>query len=292
MKSIKIKARAKINLSLDIKGRYNDGYHRLSMVLHSVDVYDGITVNTVESGISLNGSHNNIPWDDRNIGWKAARLMMDEFGERTGINIYIDKSIPAEAGMAGGSADGAAVMLGIKELWNLDISLDKLAELSSHLGMDVPFCMLGGCTHAMGKGDQLKHIRSFDGVNIVIAVPSSGASTPLVYKTLDFKGRGNENSSLKVVDAIKHKDIHMLAESISNGLYDAAVTINPQIGVVRNDILSTDVLGVSMTGSGSAVYGIYEDKSAADKAEKFLRSKYTKVYNTIMSAKGLEIIRV
>ena len=182
---IEIQANAKINLTLDILGTRDDGYHEVAMVMQEVSLHDNLYMEKTDGGIELEIPGSDLPADNTNLCYRAAALLMEERGLNAGVKITLDKHIPIAAGLAGGSSDAAAVLKGMNQLYGLKLSEEKLCELGARLGSDIPFCIMGGTMLSTGRGEILERLPDFPEVDIVLAKPKVGVSTAWAYKTYD-----------------------------------------------------------------------------------------------------------
>lgn len=266
MASIELNAHAKINLSLDVLRKREDGYHELRMIMQSIELHDTVILETSGSDITVECNSRWAPNNSDNIACKAASLLMDKCNIKGGLNIKIVKRIPVAAGMAGGSADAAAVLKGINRLFSIGLDTSALMELGKQIGADVPYCISGGTMLAEGIGERLTPLRVLSGVNLVILKPRIGVSTGWVYKNLDLSKPLDRPDTKLITDAIGKGDIAAVAANMKNVL--ASVTI-PKYKVVREAIERLDELGSlgsMMSGSGPSVFGIFNDREKAEAA--------------------------
>ena len=284
-------AYAKLNLSLDVVGRRDDGYHLLRTIMQSVSLCDIITVSSCdEEGIHVYTSNAMIADDKSNLAYKAAAAFFDaaQISDRS-VSISIEKNIPIQAGLAGGSADAAGVLRALDKLYGTDFSDSKLCEIGEKLGADVPFCLMGGTMLAEGIGEQLTSLPSMPDCFIVIAKPADGVSTAAAYSAVDSLP---DNCARPDVDAainsIKNGDLTALSRLLGN-IFEIAVKL-PSTQSISSIMLSDGALGSIMTGSGSAVFGIFDRKDTADLCAKKLRDTYSDVYVTTPVSHGVEII--
>lgn len=275
MQSIKLKAPAKINLILDIVGKRKDGYHNLRSVMQTISIFDYITltVNGEKSefpDISITCNDPNIPTDKRNIAYKACRAFINTVGEVPfdSIEIYIDKHIPSGAGLAGGSADGAAVILGLNSLCGDLLSTDELCKIGASVGADVPFCIVGGTALCEGIGDKITPLKPLPDCEIIVVKPEISISTPLSYKRFDELENPRLSDFDTFMNALNYGNLKSISKTLSNSLED--VTDVSIIQDIKNEMLMFGALGCVMTGSGSAVFGIFDNNEKARKcADKF-----------------------
>ncbi len=285
MLSYTLIAPAKINLYLEIIGDRPDGYHALAMILQSIDLADQIEVQAgITNAIRLRCNHPQLPVDKGNIAYRAAELMAREFPDAYakygGVDITINKRIPIAAGLAGGSTNAAAVLVGIDLLWNLGLTQSELEELGASLGSDVPFCVAGGTAIATGRGEQLSPLPSLDNnIYIVLAkYRSLEVSTAWAYKTYrslfgseyikdkdSLAARASAVHSGAMVKAILHKDAKEIAQKLHNDLEKVVLPAYPQVLQLRETFANIEgVLGTMMSGSGPSVFAVCESKEQAE----------------------------
>ena len=243
MKKIKLKAYGKINLGLDVLGKRDDGYHDLDMVMQSVDVYDNITITKNKTGeITVKSNTSNIPNDESNLAYKAAKLLMDEFEIKKGVDIEIEKNIPISGGMAGGSTDCAAVLKGMNKLFKLRLSEQELMDRGVKLGADVPFCILGKSARAEGIGEVLTPIPNKMKGYIVLAKPPISVSTGFVYGRIDEVEVKNKPDTEAMIKALKKKDLKALADSICNVLEEVTIPDYPIVQEIKDKMIANGAL--------------------------------------------------
>ena len=274
---MELKAYAKINLGLDITGKREDGYHELKTIMQQIDLYDVIKLYAeAETGgsndrgqilISCNDSM--VPADERNLAYKAARLLFDEFDITDAVLIEIEKNIPVSAGLAGGSTDAAAVLKGINEYFGLGLSLEELIERGVKLGADVPFCIMGGTAYAGGIGEEIYPLETPEEYIVLVAVPDTRVSTKWAYNAYDEIADGG-NVRHPDIDqlraAIEMEDFGCIPEFLGNVLEYATIPEYPIISKVKNTIMQNGAAGALMSGSGPSVYGLFMDEEKAARA--------------------------
>lgn len=285
MKSVSVKARAKINLTLDVTGVRNDGYHLVEMIMQTVSLYDTVNIRKeAKKGIWLKCSVPWLPCDERNIAYKAAKKMIEEFNINEGVSISITKRIPVAAGLAGGSADCAAVIKGMNEIFKLNLSEKRLMEIGASLGSDVPFCIMEGTALAQGIGEKITPVSPCPKLDMVLVKLPVSVSTPAVYKALDREDITYHPDTGAMIEAIEKKDVLSICENLSNVLEIVTVKMHPAIENVKAELLKNGACGVLMSGSGPSVYGIFENKQkaceAADKIRDTLKIKNVNVVKT------------
>ncbi len=270
----------KINLALNVGEKLPNGYHQVKMILQEISLSDKISIDFGKSSVTLASNCSAIPSDDRNIAYRAAKLFMDETG-CDGVDIYIEKIIPSEAGLAGGSADGAAVLKAMNEHYGHPLSADRLAELGLKLGADVPFCIMGGCALGEGVGEILTPIDSKIKADLLIVKPEVGISTPFAYNRLDEVSFTPVDVD-GVVSALEEGDIDKLCSSMGNVFEQVAREVAPEVFDIKAELIHYGAKGAMMSGSGTAVFGIFTDKDALDNAYTFFTDRYKYVYKAKM----------
>jgi len=289
---ITVKAPAKINLTLDIVGRRPDGYHEVAMVMQTISLYDTVTVESVDGeGDSIEVScpaYPDVPADDSNIVCKAARAFCKYTEcEPMPLKITIDKVIPTQAGLAGGSSDGAAVVAALNLLYGTHLKSAEMAEICSRFGSDVPFCLLGGTMLATGTGTTLKKLPSMPKCHIVICKPDISVSTAEAYAACDAKPPKGFLYTDELVNRLYSRDIRGLSSCLYNE-FEQVLEL-PVINEIKKTMLRCKALGASMSGSGSAVYGIFLDEKKAQKCVNILKENYNKVFLTQPTTDGCKI---
>ena len=267
MDTIRLKARAKINLGLDVVRRREDGYHEVKMVMQMLRLYDQIDIEkTQESGIFVRSNLSFLPTDERNIAYKAAKVMIDQFGLEQGVIIRIEKHIPVAAGMAGGSTDCAAVLYGMNKLFGLRLNQKKLRELGVKLGADVPYCLMRQTTLSEGIGEILTPISPLQDCPILIAKPSVSVSTRHVYEHLKLDEQTMHPDIDGIVTALADGDLYGVTDRMANVLDTVTVPEHPVIDEIKKQMMASGAVNALMSGSGPTVFGIFDDEEKAKKA--------------------------
>ena len=264
MKKIRLKAMAKINLGLDVVRKREDGYHEVRMIMQTIRMYDQIELEPTEApGIRVSTNLNYLPTNEDNLVYKAAKLLMDEFDVKKGLNIGLRKFIPVAAGMAGGSSDAAAVMVGVNRLFHLNLSQKELMERGVKIGADVPYCILRGTALAEGIGEKLTHLPPAPAGYVLIAKPGIHVSTKFVYTNL----KANELESHPDIDgqiqAIRSGDLKKVAELCGNVLEIVTIPAYPVIEEIKDVMKKGGALNACMSGSGPTVFGLFDDREKA-----------------------------
>lgn len=268
------KAYAKVNLGLDVLRKREDGYHDVKMIMQTVNLYDRLTIeDKAESGIEITANLGFIPCNEDNLIYKAAKLLMDEFGINSGVKIHLDKHIPVAAGMAGGSTDAAATLIGVNKLFRLGLSKEELMTRGVKIGADVPYCVMRGTALSEGIGEVLTKIDGMPQCHILIAKPPISVSTKFVYENLHANELKVHPDIDGMVDAIKIGDLEMIASKMDNVLETVTVKEYPVIDEIKTFMKENGALNSIMSGSGPTVFGLFDNKEIAQKAYKGLKSK-------------------
>jgi len=269
---LKLKAYAKINLALDVLSKREDGYHEIRTIMQTVDLYDIINIEKIEEdNIIVTTSSENIPTDNKNHAYIAASLLKERFGVKQGVRIHIEKNIPVSAGLAGGSTDAAAVLKGLNEIFELNLSEQQLMEIGREIGADVPFCLVGGTALCEGIGEKVIKLKSAPQMNILIAKPEVYVSTQAVYEALDLSKVKKRPNIEAMISAIEEGNVKEIAKNLCNVLEVVTVNQYPVINRVKDIMRNNNALGTVMTGSGPAVFGIFSNRYDALKAAERLK---------------------
>ena len=275
MKQIKLNARAKINITLDVIRKREDGYHDLSMIMQSINLCDNITIATNNSGkINMTSNYSWLPCDNRNLVYKAAELMKKTYNFKEGIDIHLTKNIPVAAGMAGGSSDCAATLVGIRNLLKIKASDNELMKLGKTLGADVPYCILRGTALAEGIGEKLTKLPPFPNTLILVAKPPINVSTATVFGKFDLNKVDKHPDNKKMIELIENGDLDGICQNMCNVLETVTANEYPIIKDLKVAMLENGAIGSLMSGSGPTVFGFYNDYDTALKALKLIRNKY------------------
>ena len=284
---ISLKALAKINLGLDVVRRREDGYHEVRMIMQTIQLYDRLDIKrTHEPGIQIQTNLSFLPVNENNLIYKAAKLLMDEFSITDGVSVKLDKRIPVAAGMAGGSTDAAAMLIGVNRLFSLGLTKRQLMERGVQIGADVPYCIMRGTALAEGIGEALSPLPPMVKCPVLIAKPSISVSTKFVYQNLKLDDTTIHPDIDRLIDDIKAKNLHDIAAHMGNVLETVTIPNYPVIDEIKKDMLSNGAVGAMMSGSGPTVFGLFDDEDTAKKAYKAMRSSHlarqvylTSVYN-------------
>ena len=262
---MRLQAFAKINLGLDVLGKREDGYHEVRMIMQTIRMYDQLDMRkSVEPGIHLTTNKKYIPVDENNLVWRAAKLMMDTCGIIEGVSIHLHKVIPVAAGMAGGSSDAAATLVGMNRLFHCGLSKEKLMELGVQIGADVPYCVLRGTALAEGIGEKLTVLPPMPDCWILIGKPGISVSTKYVYTTLDPDIDGMKK-------ALEDGNLYGITERMGNVLQDVTIPAYPEVERIKEQMKTLGAVNAMMSGSGPTVFGIFDNEEKAQEACQKLR---------------------
>ena len=291
MNSITLKSRAKINLSIDVLGKRQDGYHLVEMIMQTIDLYDLIEINEKDNDqITIKSTSDEIPLDCNNLVYKAANLIKKTFNINKGVEIHIKKNIPVAAGMAGGSSNAAAVLVGLNKLWNLNLSNQQLEKIGLKLGADVPFCINGGAVLASGIGEELTPIKGLTkDVCILVCKPDLFVSTKEVYECIDSKDIDKRPNNKFLIECLKNEDTRQLAENMFNVLEGVTMYKHPVIQQIKDIMTNNRALGAMMSGSGPTVFGLYENREDAVKCKAILEKQFKQTFVVACEEKGVEV---
>ncbi len=271
MEEVKISAYGKINLFLDIKNVREDGFHNLEMVMQSIKLHDNITLIPTKKGINITTDSQEIPTDESNLAYQAAKAVMQKTKIQKGVNIHIDKNIPVAAGLAGGSTDAAAVIKGMNQLFELDMDYKAMHELAAGLGSDVPFCIKGGTAFATGRGEILNWLSPLKKKWVILIKPPQKVSTKEVYQLYDKKNVDLGIPVQRLIKIIKDKDLLDIKDGWANVLEPVTKTIIDEIEVIEEKLIEQGFNFTMMTGSGPTVFSLI-DKDQVDKAKKVVKN--------------------
>ena len=264
------KAYAKINLSLDVTGRLDNGYHLVDMIMQTVNIYDELSFERTNGEIVLESDCGELPLDENNLIYKAIRLIQEECGVTGGLRVFLKKNIPIAAGMAGGSTDCAATLMAMDELYGLKLGTKRLMELGVKLGADVPYCILGGTARAQGIGEKLTRLPNCPTLKLLVAKPDLNVSTKEVYTELDALENLPHPGVDDMVCAIESGNGRAVAAGLGNVLECVTIPLHPVIREIKDRMLELGAINSLMSGSGPTVFGIYEKDEELQKAYEAL----------------------
>ena len=286
---MRLRALAKINLGLDILGKREDGYHEVRMIMQTIQMYDVLEIKKKKApGISLSVNYPYIPCDKRNLVYKAAKLLMDEFQVKGGVTIRLEKFIPVSAGMAGGSSDAAATLVGINCLFKLGLSERELMDRAVKIGADVPYCIMRGTALAEGIGEKLTGITQVPECFVLIGKPGINVSTRAAYESLNLSGIQTHPDIDGMIQDIQNGDLQGMTAKMGNVFEPGIIGQYPVIQEIKDLMESHGALKAMMSGSGPTVFGIFDSQEKMDAAAKILRESNlaktvfgTRVFNRI-----------
>lgn len=276
MKEVRLKARAKINISLDVVRKREDGYHDLSMIMQTVNLYDKVNLRIASkkaAPIVIKTNLSFLPTDDKNLVYKVIEYMKQSYDIKENVFVDLYKLIPIGAGLAGGSADAAATIKAMDKLFHLGLSKDEMIAIGKKFGADIPYCIVGGTVLAEGIGDQMTLLEAFPECYIVIAKPNVSVSTAFVYGNLRIDEIANRPNNKTLIEAIQHKDLNAISSNLCNVLEEVTIKEYPIISQIKEMMIEHGAKGALMSGSGSAVFGIFDRKDRATKAASVLKQQ-------------------
>lgn len=285
MDGINLKALAKINLSLDVVRKREDGYHEVRMIMQTINLYDKLEIRkSDEKGIHVTTNISFLPTNENNLVYKAAKLLMEEFGIEEGVSIHLYKYIPVAAGMAGGSSDAAAVLYGMNKLFNLKLSKQDLMERGVKLGADVPYCIMRGTALAEGIGEKLTKLPPAPECFVIIAKPGISVSTKFVYENLHANELTYHPDIDGMIEEIKQGSLEGVAEKMGNVLETVTIKEYPVIEKIKDTMKENGAINAMMSGSGPTVFGLFKTEEEAKKAYAVLEKDkdVKKLYITTM----------
>ncbi|MFX3624210.1 MAG: 4-(cytidine 5'-diphospho)-2-C-methyl-D-erythritol kinase [Ectobacillus sp.] len=273
-----VKAPAKINLSLDVLGKREDGYHEVRMIMTTIDLADRLELTELEKDRIEIVSHNRyVPDDQRNLAYQAAKLLKERYGIRKGVSISIEKNIPVAAGLAGGSSDAAATLRGLNKLWKLGLSLDELAEIGAGVGSDVSFCVYGGTAIATGRGEKIEHIPAPPPCWVILAKPQLGVSTAEVYRNLKVNQVVHPDVDA-MIQSIQSGDYEGICSAVGNVLENVTFRMHPEVENIKEQMKRFGADAVLMSGSGPTVFGLVRHDSRMHRIYNGLKGFCDQVY--------------
>lgn len=275
MNTVKVLAPAKLNLALDVVGTLPNGYHALDMTMQTIDLHETILLRKSDKlTLTLPGSW--VPVNDHNTAIKAAVAFFRYTGLLAGVEMEIRKTVPVRAGMAGGSADAAGVLVGLNELYRAKLSMSELCAIGATIGADVPFALMGGTCRVQGVGDFIKALPPIPDCRFVVVMPSFGISTPEAFAKYDVVGSTVHPDCQAQEDAIKREDLQGICAAFGNALEECSGAV--ETPHIRSILDANGALASSMTGSGAAVFGLFDDEEKAKAAKEALEREYQQVF--------------
>lgn len=283
MQKLDIDAKGKINLTLDVLFKRPDGYHEVEMIMQTVALKDIVSLKLISQPIiELKTNYPQLARDEDNLAFQAARLMIKEYRLDAGISITLDKNIPLAAGLAGGSANAAAVIVGINELFQLKRPQEELMSLGKKIGADVPFCILGKTALARGIGEKLSPLKSLSGFGVLLVNPPYSVSTKEVYNRLDVKNIKTRPDTQGMISHIKERNIEKISSGLCNVLEEVTLKLYPKLSDIKKQLIQRGALGSLMSGSGPTVFGLFENPRDAKRAADDEMKSGNKIFVTEM----------
>ena len=277
---MKIKAYGKVNISLDVVGTREDGYHLLSMIMQNIDLYDEIEVEKQECGIILECNKSYVPVDNRNLAYKAAEIFKERYDIVDGVKINIEKNIPVSAGLAGGSTDAAAVLKVMNKLFNVNATEEELMELGLKLGADIPYCIHGGTALCEGIGEIITPIKPFRDKIVVLVKPAFGVSTKEVYKNFNLEKVKQHPKTAEIINAIENDDLNFVASNMKNLLENVTLRKHKILIKIKEEMNACGAINSMMSGSGPTVFAFFDDMLKAQRCFEKMKKKYSDVFIT------------
>lgn len=278
---MKIKAYAKINISLDIVGKREcDGYHLLRMIMQNIDLYDEISIEKQKEGITIACNKNYVPTDSRNLAYKAASLFKETYNIEEGVYIDIIKNIPVSAGLAGGSTDAAAVLKLMNKIFDVNASDEELMNIGLKLGADIPYCINGGTALCEGIGEKLTTLKPFKDKILVLVKPSFGVSTKEVYKAFNLDRVRVHPKTESLIEAMGNDDLYYVANNMKNLLENVTLRKHNILIKIKEDMYRYGSVGAMMSGSGPSVFAFFDDMLKAQRCYEKMKENYKEVFLT------------
>ena len=263
---MKVRAYGKLNLTLDVLGRRPDGYHLLDTVMQSISVWDELDIQTSrQPGVHLQCNKDRLPTDSKNTVYRAAKFFLEDCGlADQGVYIFIKKYIPSRSGMGGGSADAAAALRGLNEMFKTGLTTEQLMAIGARVGADVPFCVMGGAARCTGVGADVEPVAPLPDCWLVVCKPPAGMSTPRAYSILDQYPLSSTQATPRMLEALEAGNLKRVAKCLGNR-FDETIRLAP-VRALKRAMVDAGALGSMMTGSGSSVYGIFVSEDQAREA--------------------------
>ncbi|SFH72814.1 4-diphosphocytidyl-2-C-methyl-D-erythritol kinase [Tindallia magadiensis] len=282
MEPIREKAYAKVNLSLDILGKRQDGYHEVSMIMQQISLHDLIEISTGrQPGIKITSNKSKLPLNKNNLVYKAAEKLANYHQihlQKESIIIHIEKNIPVAAGLAGGSADAAATFCALNRYWKKEVAENDLMDLGKEIGADVPYCLMGGTALAEGIGEKLTPLKVKTPMWMVLVKPPFSASTAEVYKAFSMESGNRRPDNQKIIEALSEGKLSTLALFMENVLQPVTTSMVPEIEKVQKKLLEFNAFHAMMSGSGTTVFGLFKTRKKAESAYGKIRKIYQETY--------------
>ena len=272
-----LKSYAKINLLLDVIGKYQTGFHQVEMIMQTIDLSDRLIFTKINEGIKIDCEHKAVPRGEKNLIYQAAKLLMDEFNLEGGLEVRLEKNIPVAAGLAGGSSNAAAALKAVNQLWDLGLTSSQLEVRAAELGSDIPFCLRGGTQLATGTGTELQKLDLSPDLNLVVVNPPFEISTAEIYKSFNLDAVEQHPQIDNLITALKDDNRSVILSNLENVLELVAINRYPKIEEIKK-IVAQKTDEVLMSGSGPTLLGFVENKEKADLIAEELKNKLNDNY--------------
>jgi len=280
METLEIKALGKINLSLDIVGKYDNGYHGVDMIMQKINLYDTLICKKIDCDIIIHCDHIDVPLDESNLITKAIQAVKDYLTIDKGIEITLEKNIPLSAGLGGGSSDAASAIKAYNSLYELGLTKEEMKTIGQSIGADVPFFFEGDCCRAQGIGEKLRSIEGLDTGWIVLCKPNISVSTAEVYKALNYPLILSHPNVEAMENALKSKNLEKIGDHLGNVLEQVTLRRYSSVREIKEKMIQSNALGVLMSGSGPTVFALFNDYDSGNKVYKKLSNIYSETYLT------------
>jgi 4-diphosphocytidyl-2-C-methyl-D-erythritol kinase len=274
LKELRLNAYAKVNLTLDVLGKRDDGYHDIETVLHTLELHDTVMLREADHGITVLCDHHAVPTDVQNIVFRTAQLLREAYGVDSDIQIEIQKRIPPASGLGGGSSDAAVTLLGLAQMWKLRLDNRDLLVLGSQIGSDVPFFLVGGAALARGRGERLQYLHTLPTTWVVLACPNVEVSTAWAYRELDLNGIGQRPDTQALIAALRSENVAGVAANLGNVFEPLVFYHYPEVAALKRRLAEAGALGASLTGTGPVVFGLFARESDARRAAEELAKDF------------------
>lgn len=273
---------AKINLSLDVLGKREDGYHDVEMIMQTLTLFDLLIIDRTTHGITVSTNLSYLPTGEKNLAYRAAKTFLETTGtgQENGVRIHIQKNIPVAAGLAGGSGNSAAVLCAMNALFNTGLAPEKLSQMGAALGADIPYCLTGGTQLAQGFGEKLTPLASMPKTTVLLVKPPVNISTGVIYERIDTAPIFRRPDTPKLISALDKGDLITICDNLCNVMETVTVEMHPQIRGIREKMLLNGALGAVMSGSGPTVFGLFQDEKKAKRAADSFALQYKDVFLT------------
>ncbi len=285
-----VRAYAKVNYALEVRGLRSDGYHEISTVMQSISLFDEVVIERGGRGFELEVEPEGVEIGppEENTVYRAVTWMSERAGEELPVRVRLRKNIPVGAGLGGGSADAAAVLVGLSEVFSLPFGPEE-GHLAAGIGADVPFCVKGGTALGEGIGEVLTPLPAPPEHYLAVAKPPAGASTARIYRAYDERTKKGVGSVVSTTEALRERDLKGLARAMGNDLAPVTEALEPEVWTLRRELLDAGALGAGMSGTGTAIYGVFGSEAGAREAADGLHAPFVGVYEPV--GRGVEILR-